>query len=129
MQDEPRVCTALADPAVGNNLAVGRDALALVKAAQLLPRQERACLGVDCLGPRDVSGTRDVPWALRLLLRQVRRSQQLASVLLGRAHVHEAELPVTNDLLFDELAPGANVVREACDPVSGGRLELNGGSR
>ena len=39
-----------------------------------------------------------------LVLRQVRRRQQLAAVLLRRADVDEAELGIADHLLIDELA-------------------------
>jgi len=63
MQDEPGVGRALADPAVGDDVLVGRDPLGLVERGEVLGALERAVL-LDRLGPRDRRGARDMPGTL-----------------------------------------------------------------
>src|SRR3979409_431039 len=72
VQDKPRVGAALADAAVGDDLAVGCDSLPLVKRPQLGVGQKGTGLRVDGLGPWDVLGAWDVAGLLGLLLREVR---------------------------------------------------------
>src|SRR2546428_1609161 len=98
------VRAALTYPAVSNYLAVGCDALALVERLELLFGEERPGRLVDCLRPGDVLRARDVTRFLRLLLRQVRRRQQLAAVLLRRADVDEAGIGISDHLLIVRLA-------------------------
>src|SRR5829696_1280279 len=91
VQHEPGVRRALADPAVGDHLFAVRHALALVELAQLVGRLEGAVLA-HRLRPRDGGRARDVPGALSALLLVARHRDQLARVLLGRAHVDEARV-------------------------------------
>src|SRR5207253_3225343 len=116
---------ALSDAAVGNDLAIRRDALALVKRLQLLSGEERPGRRVDSLRPGDVLGARDMTWLLRLLLGQVRRGQQFAAVLLWRANVDEAELGIADHLLIDELPQRAYVVCRPPHLIAGSRLHRN----
>src|SRR5215472_2053266 len=81
-KDEPGVCGALADTAVGDDLAVVRDALAAIDLTELVRALEGAVL-VDRGRPGDVHRGRDVAAPLGALLRQVLGGQQLAGVLLG----------------------------------------------
>src|SRR4030081_2679757 len=101
VEHEPGVRTALPDPAVRDNGEIGREALALVEAAQQLLRKEGARFRVDGFGPGDVPRSRDVPGLLRLLLGKVGRRKQLAAVLLGRAHVDQAKAGFTDDIGLD----------------------------
>src|SRR3954452_15672793 len=81
VQHEPRVRRALADTAVGDRVLGEVDALALVELGELVVAAERAVV-VRGLRPRDVLRARHVAGALRLLLRQVRRSKKLAGELV-----------------------------------------------
>src|SRR3989304_3921216 len=87
LEDEPRVGGALPDAAVGDDLLVGRDALAFVEGLQLLDGLEGAVLAHG-LAPGNALGARDVPHALSGLL-QPRRRHDLAVVLGRRAHVDQ----------------------------------------
>src|SRR4029077_10275300 len=78
--------------AVGDDLAVGRDALAAVDLLQLFSALEGAVLGVDGRAPRNADRGRDMATALRAFLRQVLRRQQLARELLRRADVDQPGL-------------------------------------
>src|SRR3954447_1756727 len=91
VQDETRVRRTLADAAVGDGVLAEVDALVLVELLQLVVAAERAVV-VRGLAPRDVLRGRDVSGALRLLLREVRRREQLAGELVRRTHVDEVEL-------------------------------------
>src|SRR5205085_1418605 len=82
VQREPGVGGALADPAVRDDLAAGSGTGALVDRAELVRRLEGAVV-VRRLGPGNVRRAGDVARNLRLLLRQVIRSELLAPVLLG----------------------------------------------
>src|SRR4029453_4221366 len=64
---EPRMAGALADPAVSDDLPIGRHALTFVERPELVRRLERAVL-VRRLHPRDVRGRWDVARHLGLLL-------------------------------------------------------------
>src|SRR5689334_4243982 len=87
VQREPGVAGALADAAVGDRRLGGVQAgLVDVQGAQLVVALEGAVV-VRGLAPRDVRGGRDVTRALRLLLREVRRREQLAAELVGAADV------------------------------------------
>ena len=57
VEDEPGMAAPLADPAVGDDVLVGGDALRLVQRGQLVAALERAVLA-DRLGPRDGRGAR-----------------------------------------------------------------------
>src|SRR4026209_818349 len=59
VEDDPGVRRALADPAIGDHVLVGRDPLRLVEIGEVLAVLERAIL-LDGLGPRDRRRTRDV---------------------------------------------------------------------
>src|SRR6266516_2261758 len=88
-QHEPGVAGALADPAVGDHVVTGIEPqLALVQRAQLLDGPEGAVVVGRPL-PGDVARPRDVAPADRALLRVVGHVQQLARVLLWRAHVDQ----------------------------------------
>src|SRR6195256_320104 len=82
VKNEPGMRAALSDAAVSNDLAVWRDALALVKRLQLLSGEECPGRRVDSLRPGDVLGARDMTRLLRLLLGQVRRGRQYARAVL-----------------------------------------------
>src|ERR1700712_134978 len=86
LQHEPRVRRALADPAVGDRRLALVVALLGVQRLELLVALERAVL-IGRLAPRDVLRGRDVAALLRLLLRQVRRREDLPGELVGRAGV------------------------------------------
>src|SRR5579875_1078811 len=88
VQGEPGVARTLPDAAVRDGVLALVEAGFLVQGAQLVVGLERAVL-VGRLAPRDVDGRRDVAAALRLLLRQVRRGEQLARELVRRADVDE----------------------------------------
>src|SRR5205823_1031667 len=64
VEDEPGVARPLADPAVGDDVLVGRDALGLVEVLELLAGLERAVLA-NGLSPRDRGGAGNVAGALR----------------------------------------------------------------
>jgi len=96
----------LSDPAVGDDLLVGRDALRLVELAELVGRLERAVV-VGRLRPGDVGRAADVSRHLRLLLRQVVRGELLAPVLLRRPDVDEAD--VRSDLREHLVSEGADL--------------------
>jgi hypothetical protein len=121
VEHEPGVRAPLSDPAVGDHFPVGRQALALVEAAQLLLRQERARLRVDRLGPGDVARPRDVARLLGLLLGKVGGSQQLASVLLRRANIDQAEAWPAHHVVLDIGPQGPDLVIGAGNPVAAGR--------
>src|SRR5438445_8636766 len=70
VQREPGVTRALADAAVRDGVLRVVDADLVVELAKVRVRLERAVL-VRGLAPRHVQRGRDVPAALRLLLRQV----------------------------------------------------------
>src|SRR4051812_38410832 len=91
VQHEPGVRTALADAAVGDRVLGVVEARVLVQGGQLVIRLEGAVV-VRGLAPRHVDGRRDVATALRLLLREVRRGEQLAAELVGAADVDEVLL-------------------------------------
>src|SRR6185503_14998037 len=55
VQDEPRMARPLTDPAVGDDVFVGRDPLRLVQRREVLRVLERPVL-LDRLGPRDRGG-------------------------------------------------------------------------
>src|SRR5204862_4763165 len=59
VEDEPRVARALADPAVGDDVLVGRHALRLVEALELVTALERAVLA-DRPGPGGRRGAGEV---------------------------------------------------------------------
>ena len=93
----------LADAAVRDGrLAVVEPGLA-VQLAQLVVGLEGAVL-VRRLAPRDVDRRRHVAGPLRLLLRQVRRGEDLAGELVGRADVDEVLLADRVDDLVPERA-------------------------
>ena len=85
-EDEPRVRRALADAAVGDDRLVPTDARVRIELLELVGGAEGAVLGC-CLAPRDVGGPGDVTGHLCLLLREVRRGEEVAAELLGRADV------------------------------------------
>src|ERR1700722_2650548 len=92
VQDEPGVRRALADPAVRDGVLAEVDpGLVLVQGGEVAVGLEGAVL-VRGLGPRNVLRGRDVAAALRLLLRQVGRGEQLAGELVGRTHVDQVAL-------------------------------------
>jgi hypothetical protein len=130
-QDEPGVRAPLADPAIRHDLLVGRDALTLVQRTQLLDGQESARRLVDRLRPRDVPRARDVARALRLLLRKMRRRQQLASELLRRANVHHRMAGLAEHLVGDLSAKRADPLIDRRDAVAAGRRRSHrvGGDR
>src|ERR1700736_1037386 len=107
LEHEPRVRGPLADAAVGDDLAVGRDALAAVDLLQLFVALEGSVLGVDGGAPRDADGVRDMAAALRAFLGQFLRSEQLARVFLRGAHVDESGLA---ELRLHVVAVRANVL-------------------
>ena len=80
---------ALADPAVGDDVLVGRHALGLVQGLSSSAALERAVLA-DRLGPRDRRGARDVAGPLGGL-GHARRGDDLAVELGRRADVDEGE--------------------------------------
>ena len=92
LQREPRVRRTLPDPAVGDHLAVARDALGVVERLQLVGALEGAVV-VGGLRPRDVRRAGDVARYLRLLLRKVVRGQLLTAELLRRPHVDDPTEP------------------------------------
>src|SRR4051794_26596984 len=81
VQREPGVARPLADAAVRDGVLAVVEALVAVELGELVVRLERSIL-VGGLRPRDVQGRRDVAAALALLLRQVRRREQLAGELV-----------------------------------------------
>src|SRR5699024_6914353 len=90
-EHEPRVARALADAAVGDDLAVVAPTRLLDSAVDLLefcPRAE-AAVGGRGLRPRDRYGAGDVPAAEHALLRVLGHVGALAGVFVGRAHVDE----------------------------------------
>src|SRR3954451_7721096 len=103
VQHEPRVRGALTDPAVGDGVLAEVDALVLVERLQLVVAAEGAVV-VRGLAPRDVLRGRDVTGALRLLLREVCRCEELAGELVRRTHVDEVELADRLDSLVAERA-------------------------
>src|SRR5690242_17502675 len=82
VQCEPRVAGPLTDAAVRNRVAAVIEAGIAVQRAQLVVGLERTVL-VGRLRPRDVECGGNVPATLRLLLREVRRCEQLAAELVG----------------------------------------------
>src|SRR5439155_27027423 len=90
MEHEPRVRGPLADAAVRDDVLVRGDPDRAVQLLQLIRLEERPRLGVDRLRPGDVRRAGYVARLLRLLLRQVRRGEQLASELLRGSHVDQA---------------------------------------
>src|SRR5690349_21304395 len=84
VQREPGVARPLADAAVGDGLAAVIQAGLGVELGEVLVGLESAVL-VRGLAPRHVERRRDVTAPLALLLRQVRRREQLARELVGRA--------------------------------------------
>src|SRR5215471_12178895 len=87
---EPRVAAALADTAVRDRVASGRELVVFaVQLLQLVGRLERAVVRVDRLRPRDALRAGNVPAAQRAFVRIVGHVHARARVLLGAAHVHE----------------------------------------
>src|SRR5882724_6856658 len=81
----------IADAAVGDRVGREVHARVAVDRAQRVIGLERAVL-LGRPGPRDVRRGRDVPAALRRLLRQVRRREQAPGELVRRAHVDQVKL-------------------------------------
>src|SRR3990170_6916146 len=79
LEDEPGVGGALTDAAVGDDLLVGGDALALIEGPQFVDGLEGAVLAYG-LAPGDVLGARNVAHALGGLW-QTGRRHDLAVVL------------------------------------------------
>ena len=94
VEDEPRVARPLADPAVRDDVLVGRDALALVEGGQLLAALEGAVLAHG-LRPRDRCGAGDVPCTL-CGLAHAGRGDDLAVELGRAAHVDERETRIAD---------------------------------
>ena len=118
VQDEPAVARPLADPAVRDDVLVGRDALRLVERGEILGALEGAVL-LDGLGPRDRGRARDVPGPLGGLAHPW-RGDDLAVEFGGRADVDQRELRVTE--------PRQDVVTE-CAQAEVGLGELVAGRR
>src|SRR5437867_3781422 len=89
LQREPRVAGPLADPAVRDDLLVRRHALRLVQLPQVVQGLERAIRIVHRLGPWNVLRAGDVPAALRVLRRVLRRREDLPAELLRAPDVDE----------------------------------------
>ena len=92
VQDEPRVRRALADPAVGDDRVAVEHAPARVQVAQVVGALERAVLA-HRQRPRHRPRAGDVAGALRALVLVAGHRDQLAGVLLRRAHVDEPRRP------------------------------------
>src|SRR4051794_11690830 len=119
VQHEPGVPRALADAAIGDHRPAGH-ALVAVQLAQLVGRLEGAVLP-DRLGPRDRGRTRDVARALGALVLIADHRDQLARVLLWRAHVDDRHVAVEG--VHHLVAHGADG-GVALLGVEGDRLEL-----
>src|SRR4030081_2424171 len=120
MKRKPCVCAPFTDPAIRDDGALWCEFLTLGQAAQLVVREERSSLRIDRLGPWDVARSRDVPWLLRLLLRQMRRRQQLAAILFRRPHVDETVARLAQNLMLDISTQGPNLMPQLCNSVSAG---------
>src|SRR2546425_7521368 len=88
LQDEPRVRRSLSDSAVRDDFLVRRHAFRFVQRFELLRRLERPVL-VDRLSPGNVLRPGDVPAALRVFGRILRRREDLPAELLRAADVDE----------------------------------------
>src|SRR5829696_1155822 len=106
VQHEPGVGAALADPAVGDHVLAGLDALGAVQLGQLAVAEELAGGAVDRLGPGDVDRAGDVARPLGGLLGQVVGGELLAPVLLGRADVDQRGAVAAADRVQHLLAEG-----------------------
>src|SRR5262249_41612841 len=122
LQHEPGVRRALADAAVGDDLFVGRDALAAVELPQLIGRLERPIL-VGRLAPGDVLRTWNVPAALRGL-GEAGRGDDLAVVLGRRADVDQGLARRRTDVRPDFRHQRA-VGRVQIPGLVAGRLDLS----
>src|SRR3954470_9898155 len=103
VQRKPRVARTLADAAVGDGVAAVVEPLADVQLPELVVGLERAVL-VGRLRPGHVERGRDVAAPLALLLRQVRRREQLAGELVGGPDVDQVLLADRVDDLVAERA-------------------------
>ena len=93
MQDEPGVRRPLADPAVGDGVAAEVQAGLYVRTAERSSSSERNMLSsFAALDQGTLRAVGHAPAPLRLLLREVRRRQQPARELVGRADVDQVAL-------------------------------------
>src|SRR5271166_6096551 len=116
-QHEPGVRRPLTDPAVGDGLLRPVQTGAGVELGQVVVGLEGAVL-VGRFTPRHVDRAGDVAGPLALLLRQVRRREDLAGELVGGAHVDQI-LDVDGR---DDLVPeGSDGVVRRSRGVGGGR--------
>src|SRR5882757_1380039 len=105
LEHEPGVRRTLTDPAVGDGLLGAVQTGLGVQLGEIVVGLEGAVL-VGRLAPRHVDGARDVPRPLALLLRQVRRRQDLARELVGGADVDQILGADGRDDLVAERADG-----------------------
>src|SRR5579883_2800494 len=85
------MAAALADAAVCNHILVGGDAFSAVDSFQFV-RALKGTISRDSSSPGHVGCTGDVSTALRALLGQIGRSQQLAAVLTGGAYINQGHI-------------------------------------
>src|SRR5258708_16822970 len=88
VQREPGVAAAFTDAAVGDDIFIGRNALATVDCLEFFSALE-GTIFAHRSAPGDVGRARNVPAALRALLGQAAGSQQLAPLLAAPAALNQ----------------------------------------